>query len=206
MREDGVRAPTEQLARFVVDLELRDVPESHRRLARFAILDTLGVSVPGAREVTGRIISDFARSLGGDPAATVIGADFLTSAANAALANGTIAHAMDYDDMHTGLWGHASVVLTPTVFAVGEELGASGRAVLEAFVAGFEVLFRVGREMGGQALSNGYHPTGVWAPIGAAVAAAKLLGMTADQTARAMGIAASQASGIRANFGTMVKP
>jgi 2-methylcitrate dehydratase PrpD len=94
----------------------------------------------------------------------------------------------------------------PAALAVAERRRSSGAALLDAFLVAFEVVHRLGREMGIAALSRGFHPTGLWAPIGAAVAASRLLGLSADATVAALGIAGSQAAGIMANTGTMTKP
>ncbi|MBU1207940.1 MAG: MmgE/PrpD family protein [Proteobacteria bacterium] len=122
-----------------------------------------------------------------------------------ALANGTMAHALDYDDTGAGCQGHPSVPLMPTVLALGEELGSSGKEIITAYVLGIEAWSKISANM--PALHfKGWHPTAVFGPMGTAAAAAKLLKLDAEQIMMALGLAGSQAAGLGQNFGTMTKP
>jgi 2-methylcitrate dehydratase PrpD len=142
----------------------------------------------------------------GAPVATVLGSGFRASSPDAALANGTMAHALDYDDVTKSMSGHPSVPLVPAVFALGEELSVSGEKVLEAYIVGFEVEAKVGRAVNPSHYEKGWHATSTLGVLGAAAAGAKLLGLSTEKTRMALGIAASQASGVRLNFGSMTKP
>jgi 2-methylcitrate dehydratase PrpD len=141
--------------------------------------------------------------LGGNPHARVIGADFKTSSPNAALANGTMAHALDYDDVV--VMGHPTAALLPAILALGEEAGTSGKAVLESLVIGFEVWGTLAA-CGINPRASGFHPTAILGTMAAAVSASKLLGLDVEQTRMVLGLAASHAGGMARNRGTMTKP
>jgi 2-methylcitrate dehydratase PrpD len=138
----------------------------------------------------------------------VIGAGLRLAPALAALANGTAGHALDFDDIGLGA-GHVSVAILPAALAVAEAVGASGAAFIEAMVLGYEVASRLTR-IAPDAVSGpygyGFHKPSVYAVFGGTAACARLLGLDADATASALGIAASSAGGLRVNFGTMTKP
>jgi 2-methylcitrate dehydratase PrpD len=197
---------TQELARFVAGTDSEAIGDAARELARRAFLDTLGVALAGSREEAARIVADTVRSDGGVEEATVIGAGFRVPAGAAALANGTAAHALDYDDVAVNLRGHPSVPLFPALLALGEKLSASGRDVLDAFVLGFEVECKLGRAIGGHHYALGWHATSTLGTIGAAAGCARLLRLDAERTQTALSLAASLASGLQQNFGTMTKP
>ena len=198
--------PTEAMARFIVETRLETISEKVVVAAKTAILDTIGVSLAAVPEEVGQGIIRYVREMGGAPAATVIGAALKTSPPWAALANGTLGHALDFDDSNNMLNGHASVGVLPATLAQAETRGASGKNVIEAFVIGFEVASKLGSGMNMSLHHNGWHPTCVLGAMGAAAAAAKLRGLGVERTRVALGCAASQSSGLRANFGTMMKP
>ncbi len=129
-----------------------------------------------------------------------------TDAAAAAFANGTAAHALDYDDMCFVSLAHPSAPLVPAALAVAELAGASGRALLDAYIVGFEIEARLGKAMNPSHYQRGWHCTSTLGVIGAAAAASRLLGLDVEATMRAIAIAASSARGLKENFGTMVKP
>ena len=198
---------TKRLAEFIVDTDTGSIPQAAFPAARDAFIDCLGVTLAGSQEEAGRIIASFLRKLGGEPRAAVVGWGFRTPPPEAALANGTAAHALDYDDVSPGIRGHPSVVLLPPVLALGEEAHASGREVLAGYIIGFEVASRVGNAMSADYSDDlGWHPTAPLGALGAAAASARLLRLDKRQTAMALGLAASQAAGLRQNFGTMTKP
>ncbi|MBI3969095.1 MAG: MmgE/PrpD family protein, partial [Chloroflexi bacterium] len=166
-----------------------------------------GVALAGAQEECGKVMMEYARRQGGTEEAVVLGAGFRAPAALAALANGTMAHALDYDDINRTMFGHPSAPLLPTVLALGERESRSGVDVLAAFVVGFEVETKLRMALGPDYSDDlGWHPTAPLAAIGCAAAAARLLGLDVNQTAMTLSLAASQASGLRGNFGTMTKP
>jgi len=125
-------------------------------------------------------------------------------APEAAWINGTAAHALDYDDV--GLRGHPSTVLVPAILAEAEALDASGRDMLTAYAAGYEVWAELAERERGHHHLKGWHPTGIFGPIGAAAACSSLRRLDAERATLAIALAASQSSGVMANFGTMTKP
>jgi 2-methylcitrate dehydratase PrpD len=196
---------TEKLAHFVVETKAKDIPSDAIKAAQAGITDMIGVALLGSKEPHGKMIMDFAKKMGGGATqASVIGGAFKTSTYMAALANGTIGHALDYDDI--GGWGHPSVVLAPAILAIGEELGASGMDVLTAYVVGWELAYCVHAVAGDAHYKRGWHVTNTSGTLGAAAAAAWLLKLNEHQVRMALGIAASLAGGSRQNFGTMTKP
>ena len=195
-------AATVNLAAFVVPA---DPPAAARTIAARAFLDTIGVTLAGAAEPAARIVQRVIAQDGGGPC-RVLGTGWRSSAANAALANGTAAHALDYDDMCFVSLAHPSAPLVAAAVAAAELAGASGRAVLDAYVVGFEIEGRLGRAMNPRHYQRGWHCTATLGTIGAAAAASRLLGLDAAATRHALAIAASEASGLKENFGTMVKP
>ena len=185
-----------RLARFVVDLELKDVPPPAVEKAGLLVLDTLGCGLAAARYDFGRAARATAERLGGPPESAVVGSRVRVAAANAALANATLAHGLDFDDTREDAIVHTGSVAVTTSLAVGEATGASGRATLEAIVAGVEVMCRVGLAVPGKFHARHFHPTALAGTFGAAAAAGKLYALTEDELVHAFGICGSQASGI----------
>ena len=180
-------------------------PAAARAAAARAVLDTIGVTLAGAAEPAARIVQKVVQQDAGGPC-HVLGTAFRSSAGNAALANGTAAHALDYDDMCFVSLAHPSAPLVAASLAAGEVAGASGRALLDAYVVGFELEGRLGRAMNPRHYQRGWHCTSTLGTIGAAASASRLLGLDAAAAGHALAIAASAASGLKENFGTMVKP
>ena len=191
-----------RLASFVVDSA---PPAPARAAAARAVLDTIGVTIAGASEPAARIVQQTLGSAS-DGACAVIGTGRRLGPADAALANGTAAHALDYDDMCFVSLAHPSAPLVPAALAAAELAGASGAALLDAYVVGFEIEARLGRTMNPRHYQRGWHCTSTLGSIGTAAAASRLLGLSAEATSHALAIAASKASGLKENFGTMVKP
>jgi 2-methylcitrate dehydratase PrpD len=181
------------------------IPAEARTRAGRAVLDTVGVTLAGVSEPASRIVRGTIAAGGGD-ACALLGTSVRSSAANAALANGTSAHALDFDDMCFVSLAHPSAPLVPAAIAAAEAAGASGRALLDAYVAGFEIEARLGRLMNPRHYERGWHCTSTLGTIGAAAAVSRLLGLDAAAAGHALAIAASEASGLKENFGTMVKP
>jgi len=180
-------------------------PSEARARAAAAFLDTIGVTLAGAPEPASRIVREMVAADAGGPC-VVVGTGVRASAAGAALANGTAAHALDYDDMCFVSLAHPSAPLVPTALAAAELAGASGSALVDAYVVGFEIEGRLGALMNPRHYHRGWHCTSTLGTIGAAAAASRLLGLDAIATGHALAIAASEASGLKENFGTMVKP
>jgi len=197
---------TREIATFIYEADIRQFPGEAVQLAKRSILDCMGVTLAGSVEPAGKIIVEFVRESGGKPQATVINSGFKTSASLAALANGTMAHALDYDDVFATGGGHSSVTIVPLVFALGEIVGASGSKILEAYLAGFEVGARISDAIEPSHSEKGWHPTATVNALRGTAAGAKLLGLTVDQIEVAFGLAASLAGGLRFNIGTMTKP
>jgi len=147
-----------------------------------------------------------AQAEGGAPLCTVVGTGRRTGAVWAALCNGTAAHALDFDDTNFALMGHPSAPVLAAALAAGELALADGRSVLHAFLLGFEVETTLAEVINPLHYEHGWHATCTLGTLGAAAAAARLLGLDAAQTRHALAVAASQASGLKENFGTMTKP
>ncbi len=196
-------SPTFKIAEFIA---AGKPPVEARQRAAIALCDTVGVILAGAPEPAANIIrrTVVAESQGN---CRVLGAAGRASAGDAALANGVAAHAHDYDDMCFVSMAHPSCALVPSTLAAGELTSASGSAVLDAYIAGFEVECRLGLVMNPRHYhERGWHCTSSIGTLGAAAAAARLLGLDAPSTVQALGIAASLACGVKENIGSMVKP
>ena len=197
---------TSHLAEFVTKSRWEDCPAEAVEAARRAILDCLGVMLAGSVEPAARLVTDVARAEGGSPLATVVGTPLRTGAVWAALANGTAAHALDFDDTNFAMMGHPSAPVLAAALAAGELTLADGRALVHAFLLGFEVETTMAAVMNPPHYEKGFHATGTLGTMGAAAAAGRLLGLDPGQTRAALALAASQASGLKENFGTMTKP
>jgi 2-methylcitrate dehydratase PrpD len=198
---------TDSVAKFITTVTYEDFPEKAVFAARHGIIDCIACALAGSKEQLAEILVGFVQDTGGGQAATVIGKGFKTSAPMAALVNGAMGHALDYDDITRYLKGHPSVICLPPALAVGEAVGASGRDVMLAYMIAFEVGCAIGSGMGVDYADDlGWHPTGPLGTLGAAAAAARLLGLNQEQTAMAISLAGSNACGLRENFGTMTKP
>ena len=182
------------------------LPEDARHWAKVAILDTVGCILAGAEEPCARIAADVAALGGAEGACVVFGTNRRAGPMDAASINGTAAHALDYDDCSDTLGGHPSAPILPALFALAETRGTSGRDFIAAYVAGWETETRIARGVNFHHYEKGWHPTATLGVFGAAAACAKLLDLSVEQTARALALAASFSSGIKANFGTMTKP
>lgn len=191
-----------RLARFVVDAA---PPPRTRAIAARAFLDTVGVILAGVNEDASRVVRRVIAGEGRGSAA-IFGTATRTSPSNAAFANGTAAHALDFDDMCFVSLAHPSAPLVPACIATAESAGISGRSALDAYIVGFEIEARLGRVMNPRHYERGWHCTSTLGTVGAAAACSRLLGLDAAATAHALAIAASEASGLKENFGTMVKP
>jgi 2-methylcitrate dehydratase PrpD len=200
---------TSACADFVVQLKFDAVPSEAVNWAKWGILDCTGVAIAGAATQLSAIVDDYLKFVGGKKQARVIGLGTATNAPEAAMANGALAHALDFDDV--GGFGHPTAVLLPVIYALADVVKPSGAEALVAYVAGFEVgNCLADRNTFGRIDTKswhlGWHPTGPYGTIGATCTAARLLKLTKEQTMHAIGIATSEASGIQKNFGTMTKP
>ncbi len=205
---------TQEVAAFVHKTRYRDIASDVVHLARGFLLDGLGVILAGSTEKGSRIVQAYIREMGGRPEATVAGADFMAPVAKAALANGVSGHAMDYDDTQLstskeavyGLLTHPTVPVLAALLSVGERRRSSGKDILEAYILGVEVECRIADAIHPRHYQSGFHSTATMGGLGAAMAVGKLLKLREEALTRTLGLAASMASGLRENFGTMTKP
>jgi 2-methylcitrate dehydratase PrpD len=200
---------------FATDVRFDDFPADVIHIAKRCVIDGLGVILAGSTTDGSRILREYVREETSVRESTALGAgEFQTRAASAALLNGASGHAMDFDDTQLstspdrlfGLLTHPTIPPLAAAMAIGERRAASGAAVLEAFVAGFEVSCKIAEAIEPRHYIGGFHSSGTIGTFGATVAAAKLLNLDRAQLGHALGIAASMSSGIRVNFGTMTKP
>jgi len=196
---------TENTAGLICGFEPAAIPEEAFRRSRIAVMDCVGVALAGSREPVGRIMLEYARSLTGGGEATIWGTANKVAEVEAALVNGTLSHALDYDDMNRSMLGHPSSVMVPALFAMAEKMHLSGRTLLEGYIIGLEVMARLGRIFGPQAYAKSWHPTAVLGVMGSCAGTGYLLRLSYEQMLNAIGIAASEASGIKKNFGSMTK-
>ena len=198
---------TKHIGEYVTGADMEDFPPEGVEAAKGAIIDCLACMLAGCQEPLADILCRYVAAESGSPAASVVGRGFRTSAANAALVNGAMAHALDYDDITQITKTHPTAVLLPAALAVAEATGASGREMLLGYMVGFEVACGVGEALSEAYYDDlGWHPTGPLGAIGSAAAASRIMGLDPEQTAMTISLAASQASGLRQNFGTMTKP
>ena len=189
---------THQLAEFVAQINYDNLPPDVIALAKGFMLDTIGCAMGGRAQAPEEVswITDFSLAQNTSGVCTIFGESKKTNAMTAALTNGTMVHTIDFDDTHLPSITHLGSSLVATTFALGEEVQASGKEIIEAFVAGFEIAGRIGRCI----LPSHYkfwHPTATVGGIGAAAAAAKLLKLDADGIEKAMGFAGDAAGGLR---------
>jgi len=194
---------TQALGRFVAEAAFDRLPEGAVKAARIGFTDCIGTMIAGSPEPAVQILrKTLANGRAGE--ATLYFSSERCPAPEAAWINGTAAHALDYDDV--ALLGHPSAVLVPAILAEGEAVGASGRDMITAYAAGYEVWGELAEREQGHHHIKGWHPTGIFGAIGAAAACASLRRLDAERTTHALALAASQSSGLMANFGTMTKP
>ncbi len=197
-------SPGTALLGFVAETPFEAIPEAAVEMGRIAMLDWWGVTVGGVDEPVARLLREAAPEPPGP--ASVLGTGRTASLVTAALWNGTASHALDYDDTVLALPGHVTAPIFPGLLALAETRGASGRAVLTAFVLGVEVMCRVSRALAPGHYRAGWHATATLGRLGGAAACARLLGLDAAGIDRAVGLAAAQLGGIHESFGTMAKP
>src|SRR5216117_2796880 len=207
---------TAYVADFIVSTRASDIPADVAHLGKRSILDGLGLALAGAASETGRIIRRYLDSLviASDSGSTVIGGDSLLPARFAAFANGASIHADDYDDTQLaiakdrvyGLLTHPTAPALPAVLALAERARLDGRAVTTAYQIAVEVECKIAEAISPRHYQQGFHSTATCGAIGAAAGASRLLELDLEATRRALSIGATQAGGLRENFGTMTKP
>jgi 2-methylcitrate dehydratase PrpD len=192
-----------ELAKRINALRYEDLPPEAIRWAKVGILDTVGVTLAGSNDPCATIVAGVLPS--GGPS-LLLGTSTRTNPLDAALVNGAASHALDFDDCNNTMAGHPSAPVLSALFALADEIGASGRDVITAYVAGFETECKISLGVNLYQYTRGWHPTATLGVFGSAAAAAKLLKLDEERTATALAIAASFSSGIKSNFGTYVKP
>lgn len=197
--------PTEQLASFAARHRFEDLPANVVHDARRSLFNWLGVAIGASRHDTIDVAWSVVADVGGEPTASVLGRRERTDVLHAAFLNGTSSHVFDFDDTHLATIIHPSGPVAAPLFALAERDGASGAELINAFVMGVDVACRVGLAVYPEHYDAGWHITSTTGVIGAAAASAVLLGADQETIQRAIGIATSQSSGIRAAFGTMTK-
>ena len=195
---------TEKIARWVVNTNYEDIPPDAIRVANESCFDLLGVILAGSAQPVGEIIQKYVEDQGAAAQATVLASGIESSMPNAALANGTMGHALDFDDF--GGFGHPTVAIFPALLALGENSGASGRDLLEAYVVGCEVGLALAHTTKYNQMDKGFHSTAVIGRLACTAACAKLMKLDEAQTTMALGMAGSMSGGLIHNFGTMTKP
>ncbi|RZN35085.1 MmgE/PrpD family protein [Bradyrhizobium sp. Leo121] len=194
---------TRETASFVAGLRPADLPDRCKEAARTGIIDCVGVMIAGAAEQPVRIVSAMLAPSTQNDGAPELPSGRNLAASDAALVNGVAAHVLDYDDV--ALAGHPSAVLVPAILAEGWSLDSSGADAVAAYVAGYELWAQLADLEPGHLHERGFHPTAVMGALATAAACARLRGLGPEKTAHAVAIAASLASGLVANFGTMTK-
>ena len=194
---------TQSLVRFIVDTSIQNLPDGAVDAAKIGIMDGVANMLAGSTQPLADIVGPYVDELGGTPDSSVVGRGFRTNPPQAAFANGVFLHCLDFEIQgHPPT--HGTSACLPPALALAEKAGASGKTIIEAYVVGWEVQARL-RAASARANLRGYHPPGIFGPIGAAAASAKVLGLDSRRVDMALGIAASQTGGLTANTGTMVK-
>ena len=197
---------TSEIAQRAAILGFNDLPDDLVERTKQCLLDWFAVTLAGAQdELTDILIQETLEDGGRGPASLVGRKEKVTPSA-ATLINGAASHALDYDDVNFAMGGHPTVTVVPALLSLGEQRKASGRLFIESFVAGYETSGRVGNLVAPSHYTRGFHVTGTVGSFSAAAAAGRMLGLDPRQLAVAFGIAATQAAGLKSNFGTMCKP
>lgn len=190
----------------IAALPFEALSQNARRMAGFSLFDWMVVARAGADQELSGIIRNFALDEGGKPAASIVGSSVKLPARAAALVNGTISHSLDYDDTHFAHIGHLSVGILPAALAAGEEVDAPATSVRDAFLLGAETACRIGMVLGRGHYQRGFHQTATAGTFGATIAAGRIYGLDRAQMRNALSLAATRASGLKSQFGTMGKP
>jgi len=197
---------TRRLARFVSQTNEADIPESIYEHAKVALLDWYAVTIAGKDDPLVRKLTHLADQEGGNEQATLLGQGVKKTASQATLINGAASHALDYDDSLAFFLGHPSVTLFPSVLALAEWKGKKGGELLTAYIIGLRTGTALGSFAGLGHYMAGWHGTSTMGHLASASACSRLLGLDPGTTTHALGIAATQASGLKRVFGTMCKP
>ncbi|HLI13836.1 MAG TPA: MmgE/PrpD family protein [Alphaproteobacteria bacterium] len=196
----------ERIANWTSSLSLAAIPDVVRAVTRICLIDTAGVALAGSTSAAAVHAREVALAVGRPGEARIFGSDFGLAAPAAAFANATAAHALDFDDNCYAGVVHGSAVIVPAALAVAETVNAPGADLVTALVAGAEAEYALGAATGSDFYERGWWTTGVFGPVGAAAATARLLGLDARATASALGMALAGSGTTKACFGTDAKP
>lgn len=206
MKDDADLGITAALANFAADLPDTALPQPARAVMGLSIIDWLAVGLAGRDEPVSGAVRSLVVDEGGTPQAHGFGLAAKVPARAAALLNGTVSHALDYDDTHFAHIGHPSVAVVSAALAMAQRVGATGAEFQAAALIGAEASVRVGLWLGRGHYQIGYHQTATAGAFGAGLAAGRLLGLDAGQMAHVLGLLSTRASGLKSQFGTMGKP
>ncbi len=205
MSENGAGF-TERLASFIVSTQAAKIPQTVYEHAKVAFMDWLAVTFAGKDDPLVKILIDYADMMGGNEQATIIGYRMRKDVSSAALINGSASHSLDYDDTLVSFLGHPSVTIFPSLLALSEWRGKSGRDFLTAYIIGLQAGGTVGACASLDHYMAGWHATSTLGHLASAAACSRLLGLSEKQARYALGIGATQSSGLKRVFGTMCKP
>lgn len=197
---------TKRLAEFVHDTQFNDIPPEVIEKSKYCFLDWVGCALGGIDEDASKIVIDYTREMSGKKTSTVIGTGMKTDVAHAALANGVISHALDFDDYHGQTVIHGTAACLPAILSVAESRKLGGADILTGLVLGIDVSIRLGLGLTNFHYERGWHSTSTAGRFGATAGVCKLLRLPKNKIINALGICGTQASGVRQVFGTMCKP
>ena len=197
---------TAKLASFIVNTDEQNIPEWAYEHAKVAFMDWLAVTFAGKDDPLVKMLIDYADMMGGKKQATIIGYHMKKDVSSAALINGSASHTLDYDDTLVSFFGHPSVTIFPSLLALSEWRGKSGKDFLTAYIIGLQVGGTIGSCASLDHYMGGWHATSTLGHLASAAACARLLGLSEKQAIYALGIGGTQSSGLKRVFGTMCKP
>ncbi|WP_422124330.1 MmgE/PrpD family protein [Planococcus sp. X10-3] len=197
---------TENVAKIVSDFEYNQIPNEVVDTTKRAIIDTVACMIAGKNEEATNIVVKLIREHQDDRSISTVVTKGKFSPTNAALLNGIMAHAIDFDDVNAPTHGHPSAAILPAALAATELVKGTGKELITSYVIGVELMSVLGEILGISHYEKGWHTTTTYGTLGATAAAAKALSLNQAQISQALGIATSQISGTRLNFGTMMKP
>jgi 2-methylcitrate dehydratase PrpD len=197
---------TREIAHFIVNTDAADIPQPDMEHAKVALMDWIAVTLAGKDDPLVAKLVNYADLLGGKEQATVIGYGLKKNIIETALINGAASHALDFDDTLEIIIGHPTVTLYPALVALAEWKAFSGRELLAAYLIGLKTAALIGHCGGMDHYMHGWHATSTIGHFASAAGCSKLLGLDEQQTVYALGIAGTQASGLKSAFGTMCKP
>ncbi|MDD5171248.1 MAG: MmgE/PrpD family protein [Syntrophales bacterium] len=197
---------TAKLASFIVNTKEQNIPEWAYEHAKVAFMDWLAVTIAGKDDPLVKILIDYTEMMGGKKQATIIGYNMKKDVSSATLINGSASHTLDYDDTLVSFLGHPSVTIFPSLLALSEWRGKSGKDFLTAYIIGLQVGGTIGACASLDHYMGGWHATSTLGHLASAAACSRLLGLSEKQTTYALGIGGTQSSGLKRVFGTMCKP